>query len=53
MIRNMIEKGISISDIARILHLGELLEVYHHSTEIDDLRSMARYRKSIGEEITE
>ncbi len=38
--------------LARSLHLGELSEVYLPSAEIDDLRSMARYRKSIGEEIT-
>jgi transposase len=38
--------------LARALHLGELSEVYLPSAEIDDLRSMARYRKSIGEEIT-
>jgi len=38
--------------LARALHLGELSEVYLPSAEIDDLRSMTRYRKSIGEEIT-
>ena len=38
--------------IARALHLGELSEGYLPSAEIDDLRSMTRYRKSIGEEIT-
>ena len=38
--------------LARALHLGELSEVYLPSAEIDDLRSMTRYRKSTGEEIT-
>ena len=38
--------------LERALYPGELSEVYLPSTEIDDLRSMARYRKSIGEEIT-
>ena len=38
--------------LARALHLGELSEVYLPSAEIDDLRSMTRYRKSIDEEIT-
>ena len=38
--------------LARTLHLGELSEVYLPSAEIDDLRSMTRYRKSTGEEIT-
>ena len=39
--------------LARALHLEEFLEVYNlPSLEIDDLRSMARYRKAIGEEIT-
>ena len=38
--------------LARALHLGALSEVYLPSAEIDDLRSMVRYRKSIGEEIT-
>ncbi|MFG1555421.1 MAG: IS110 family transposase [Thermoplasmataceae archaeon] len=37
---------------AGALHLGALSEVYLPSAEIDDLRSMVRYRKSIGEEIT-
>ena len=38
--------------LARALHLGELSEVYLPSADIDDLRSTARCRKSIGEEIT-
>jgi len=38
--------------LARALHLGKLSEVYLPSAEIDDLRSMGRYRKSIGEGIT-
>ena len=35
--------------LARALHLGELSEVYLPSAEIDDLRSMVRYRKSTGD----
>ena len=38
--------------LARALYPGELSEVYLPSTEIGDLRSMARYRRSIGEKIT-
>lgn len=32
--------------------LGELLEVHLPSREADALRSITRYRRSIGEEIT-
>ena len=36
----------------KALYPGELSEVYLPSTEIGDLRSMARYRRPIGEEST-
>ena len=38
--------------LAKLLRLGELPEVYLPSRYSDDLRSLARYRKSLGEEIT-
>jgi len=38
--------------LAKLLRLGELPEVHLPSKESDDLRSITRYRKSIGEEIT-
>ncbi|MDA8056014.1 MAG: IS110 family transposase [Thermoplasmatales archaeon] len=38
--------------LAKLLRLGELPEVHLPSRESDDLRSLVRYRKSIGEEIT-
>ena len=38
--------------LAKLLRLNELPEVYIPSMESDDLRSITRYRKSIGEEIT-
>ena len=38
--------------LAKLLRLGELPEVHLPSRESEDLRSITRYRKSIGEEIT-
>ena len=38
--------------LAKLLRLGELPEVHLPSRESDDLRSLVRYRKSIGEEMT-
>ncbi len=38
--------------LAKLLMLGELLEVHLPSREADALRSITRYRRSIGEEIT-
>jgi transposase len=38
--------------LAKLLRLGELSEVHLPSRESDDLRSIVRYRKSIGNEIT-
>ena len=38
--------------LAKLLRLGELPEVHLPSKEADDLRSLVRYRKSLGEEIT-
>lgn len=38
--------------LAKLLRIGELPEVYLPSKESDDLRSLVRYRKSLGEEIT-
>ena len=38
--------------LAKLLRLGELPEVHLPSRESDDLRSLVRYRKSLGEEIT-
>ena len=38
--------------LAKLLRLGELPEVHLPSREPDDLRSLVRYRRSIGEEIT-
>lgn len=39
--------------LAKLLRLGELPEVHLPSKEADDLRSIVRYRKSLGDEITE
>lgn len=38
--------------LAKLLRLGELPEVYLPSQFSDDLRSIVRYRKSLGEEVT-
>ncbi|MEM4090732.1 MAG: transposase, partial [Thermoplasmatales archaeon] len=38
--------------LAKLLRLNELPEVHLPSRESDSLRSLVRYRKSIGEEIT-
>jgi transposase len=38
--------------LAKILRLGELPEVHLPSKDSDNLRSLTRYRRSIGEEIT-
>lgn len=38
--------------LAKLLRLGELPEVHLPSRESDDLRSLVRYRRSLGEEIT-
>ncbi|MHB1812556.1 MAG: IS110 family RNA-guided transposase [Thermoplasmataceae archaeon] len=38
--------------LAKLLRLGELPEVHLPSKESDDLRSVVRYRRSLGEEIT-
>ncbi len=38
--------------LAKLLRHGELPEVHLPSRESDDLRSLVRYRRSIGEEIT-
>lgn len=38
--------------LAKLLRLGELPEVHLPSRESDDLRSLVRYRKSLGEDIT-
>ena len=38
--------------LAKLLRLGELPEVHLPSQFADDLRSIVRYRKSLGEEIT-
>ncbi|MEM3553945.1 MAG: transposase [Candidatus Bathyarchaeia archaeon] len=38
--------------LAKLLRLNELPEVHLPSRESDSLRSLVRYRKSIGEDIT-
>ncbi len=38
--------------LAKLLRLGELPEVHLPSRESEDLRSVSRYRKSIGEDMT-
>ena len=38
--------------LAKLLRLNELPQVYLPSSESDDLRSLTRYRKTLGEEIT-
>ena len=38
--------------LAKLLRLGELPEVHLPSEYSDDLRSLVRYRKSLGEEVT-
>ena len=38
--------------LAKLLRLNELPEIHLPSRESDDLRSLVRYRKSLGEEIT-
>ena len=38
--------------LAKLLRLGELPEVYLPSQYSDDLKSLVRYRKSLGEEVT-
>jgi transposase len=51
LIRTYKNDGEDSHKLARALRLEVLSEVYPPSTEIDDLRPMARYRKSIGEDI--
>ena len=38
--------------LAKLLRLGDLSEVHVPSREADELRSLVRYRKSLGEEMT-
>ena len=38
--------------LAKLLRMGELPEVYLPSQYSDDLKSLVRYRKSLGEEVT-
>ena len=38
--------------LAKLLRLGELPEVHLPSEYSDDLKSLVRYRKSLGEEVT-
>ncbi len=39
-------------NLAKIFRIGELPESYLPSREIDNIRSMIRYRRSLGEEVT-
>lgn len=39
-------------NLAKLFWMGELPESYIHSMEIDNIRSMIRYRRSLGEELT-
>ena len=38
--------------LAKLLRLGELPEVHLPSEQTDDLKSLVRYRKSLGQEVT-
>ena len=38
--------------LARLLRTGDLPESYLPTKEIDDMRTMIRYRRSLGEDIT-
>lgn len=41
------------SNLAKLLRLGELPESYLPSREVDDIRSVIRYRRSLAEESTQ